>query len=177
MGEVRRCHMPAALEAYEDAAWVQRTSREQLVAASRLIRTLEDHKPGSSRLSLSASRSTPSFPPFERRWEPLPPDSPLLASSRSSTALDLKHGVSGFLNLPPASKLPSLVAPNLSPSQQQLHSPSPSLREFFDRGADAVPKQPDWLVPRRGKYGAKLAPARLGRVHLARHAPLLRGRY
>ena len=57
--------------------------------------------------------ATSSAKPFGG-WKPLERDiSPLVSSGRSSTALNLEHGVSGFIGKPlsNSSSLPSLVAP------------------------------------------------------------------
>ena len=92
-----------------------------------------------SKLSFTHSPSPPKA--TERRWTPLPSDSPLLRSMGSfdsmgslpSTGpLDLDHGYSGLLNLPPSQSQSSLIAPGLSPVTMQLHaSASGSLGRAF----------------------------------------------
>ena len=136
MGEVRRCHMPAVLEAYEDAGWKQRLAKEAAASVGRLSRTLERHEPGSSTQSLrTVSTATRLSEPFPiRSWKPLERDSPLFASGRS---FDPEHGVSGLLgnNVSSSRSLPSLVAPDLSPANAALRSPgrpSSSLRDVFE---------------------------------------------
>ena len=165
MSAIRRCHMPSVLEAYEDAAWKQRVGKESWAEAHRLTNTLvraagSPIVPGSSRQlapTVSSARS-----PFGS-WKPLDRDlSPLFSSGRSSTALNLEHGFVGK-PLSNSSSLPSLVAPSLSPADQQLidmarpASLTPSLRDCFEERPDAP--QP-WVSQRRGKHCHKLAPIR-----------------
>ena len=88
--------------------------------------------------------------PTERRWTPLPPDSPLLRSMGSfgstgslptSGSLDLDHGYSGLLNLPPSQSQSSLIAPGLSPVTMQLHASSSG---SLGRAFGSLLKVPPW---------------------------------
>ena len=121
-GEIRRCHMPAFLDAYEDAAWVQRLSKERLSGMGRLSATLERHKPGSSTMSVVTIPSIPASSSYGRSWKPLDRStSPLFATSRAASAIDLTHGVSGLMgkSLSNTTSLPRSACPpqNSHPAQ------------------------------------------------------------
>ena len=105
--------------------------------------------PSSDKLSFTPSPSPPKA--TEPRWTPLPPDSPLLRSMGSfgstgslpsTGSLDLDHGYSGLLNLPPSQSQSSLIAPGLSPVTMQLHvSASGSLGRAF---GSLLKVPPEW---------------------------------
>lgn len=167
MSEPKAAHLPTLFSTkLDDRAWVRlcefelpnvrlrctglsmanslERSQSGNLSRSRLASTWtnpEEHghsrNPSGSKLS-----STPSQPmAMERRWTPLPPDSPLLRSTGSfgSTGSlpskgphDLEHGYSGLLNLQPSETPSTVIAPGLSPARMQLHaSASGSLGRAF----------------------------------------------
>ena len=167
MAEPRRAFLPAGLggDVFESRAWVHRVGTEMPVIGSRVFNSLERYSPGSSRSSLTPSPSRPKVVP---RLTPPPPDTLLLSLLRrdSTGSLDLSHGVSGVLNLPPSTSEPTLVAPSLNPAMTALRASSPSLRNLFLGSNSLVPSRPasqqsPWCESARGKYGSHvLSPGR-----------------
>ena len=167
MSEPKAAHLPTLFSTkLDDRAWVRlcefelpnvrlrctglsmanslERSQSGNLSRSRLASTWthpEEHghsrNPSSSKLSSTPSPSPPKA--MERRWTPLPPDSPLLRSTGSfgSTGSlpstgppDLEHGYSGLLNLQPSETLSSVIAPGLSPAMLRS-SASGSLGRAF----------------------------------------------
>ena len=161
MSEPKAAHLPTLfMTKLDDRAWVRRCelelpnvrlrctgrsmahslerSQSGNLSRSRLASTWtnpEEHghsrNPSSSKLSSTPSPSPPLA--MERRWTPLPPDSPLLRSTGSfgSTGSlpstgppDLEHGYSGLLNLQPSEAPSSVIAPGLSPAMRASASGS-----------------------------------------------------
>lgn len=213
MSEPKAAHLPTLfMTKLDDRAWVRRCefelpnvrlrctgrsmahslerSQSGNLSRSRLASTWtnpEEHghsrNPSSSKLSSTPSPSSPLA--MERRWTPLPPDSPLLRSTGSfgSTGSlastgppDLEHGYSGLLNLQPSETPSSVIAPGLSPAMLRA-SASGSLGRAFGslltsgRFSGATrPSPPDRLGPSRFRLLAALrtpgeSPSRAGCRH------------
>ena len=187
MSEPKAAHLPTLfMTKLDDRAWVRRCefelpnvrlrctgrsmahslerSQSGNLSRSRLASTWtnpEEHghsrNPSSSKLSSTPSPSSPLA--MERRWTPLPPDSPLLRSTGSfgSTGSlastgppDLEHGYSGLLNLQPSETPSSVIAPGLSPAMRA--SASGSLGRAFGS------------LPKSGRFNGATRPSPPGRL-------------
>ena len=188
MSEPKAAHLPTLfMTKLDDRAWVRRCefelpnvrlrctgrsmahslerSQSGNLSRSRLASTWtnpEEHghsrNPSSSKLSSTPSPSPPLA--MERRWTPLPPDSPLLRSTGSfgstgslpSTGLpSLEHGYSGLLNLQPSETPSSVIAPGLSPAMLRA-SASGSLGRAFGS------------LPKSGRFNGATRPSPPGRL-------------
>ena len=188
MSEPKAAHLPTLfMTKLDDRAWVRRCefelpnvrlrctgrsmahslerSQSGNLSRSRLASTWtnpEEHghsrNPSSSKLSSTPSPSSPLA--MERRWTPLPPDSPLLRSTgsfgstgslASTGSPDLEHGYSGLLNLQPSETPSSVIAPGLSPAMLRA-SASGSLGRAFGS------------LPKSGRFNGATRPSPPGRL-------------